>query len=164
MLSWQLSEIFNNNFFKKRKKALLWEKKHSYKKHGSDIYRKSNYATFLVTSRRFLYFSKELAQFIISRKKSLKVVNNTYNWVLKILDLPKLSGRYQPTRQTSMIDIYAILPQNVSFLECFWRSHVCFIRYCNSPTEITRNHFYDVFLWRIFDKPKILARDFFETS
>ena len=85
VFSWQLSEIFNNNFFKERKKALLWEKKHCYKKRGSDIYRKSNYATFFVTSPRFLYFSKELAQFImttviysfISRKKSLKVVNNT---------------------------------------------------------------------------------------
>ena len=60
VFSWQLSEIFNNNFFKERKKALLWEKKHCYKKRGSDIYRKSNYATFFVTSQRFLYFSKEL--------------------------------------------------------------------------------------------------------
>ena len=41
------------------------EKKHCYKKRGSDIYRKSNYATFFVTSPRFLYFSKELAQFIV---------------------------------------------------------------------------------------------------
>ena len=32
VFSWQLSEIFNNNFFKERKKALLWEKKHCYKK------------------------------------------------------------------------------------------------------------------------------------
>ena len=59
VFSWQLSEIFNNNFFKERKKALLWEKKHCYKKRGSDIYRKSNYA-------RFLYFSKESAQFIVT--------------------------------------------------------------------------------------------------
>ena len=57
VFSWQLSEIFNNNFFKERKKALLWEKKHCYKKSGSDIYRKSNYTTFFVTSPRFLYFS-----------------------------------------------------------------------------------------------------------
>ena len=62
------------------------------------------------------------------------------------LDLPKLSRRYQPTGQTWLIDIYALLPQNVSFLECFWRSHVYFIRYCNKPTEITRNHFCDLFL------------------
>ena len=65
---------------------------------------------------------------------------------MTILDLPKLSRRYQPTGQTWLIDIYAMLPQNVSFLECFWRSHVYFIRYCNNPTEITRNHFCDVFL------------------
>ena len=85
---------------------------------------------------------------------------------MRILDLPKRSRRYQPTGpgQTWLIDIYALLPQNVSFLECFWRSHIYFIRYRNNPTEITRNHFYDVFLWRIFDKPKILTRDFFETS
>ena len=89
VFSWQLSEIFNNNFFKEKKKALLWEKKHFYKKCGSDIYHKSNYPTFYVTSPRFMYFSKELAQFIvttgyimvicsfISRKKSRKVINNT---------------------------------------------------------------------------------------
>ena len=61
------------------------EKKHCYKKRGSDIYRKSNYATFYVTSLRFLYFSKQLAQFIVTTgytqfyqsKKSQKVVNNT---------------------------------------------------------------------------------------
>ena len=42
--------------------------------------------------------------------------------------------------------MYELLPQNVSFPECFWRSHIYFIRYCNDPTEITRNHFCDVFL------------------
>ena len=75
---------------------------------------------------------------------------------MTILDLPKLSRRYQPTGQTWLIDIYALLPQNVSFLECFWRSHVCFIRCCNKLTEITRNHFCDVFL----EKQKYL-RDMF---
>ena len=58
VFSWQLSEIFKKNFFKERKNALFWEKKHCYKKRGLDIYRKSNYATFYVTSPRFLYFSK----------------------------------------------------------------------------------------------------------
>ena len=66
VFSWQLSEIFNNNFFKERKKALLWEKKHCYKKRGSGLYRKSNYATFFVTLPRFMYFSKEAAQFIVT--------------------------------------------------------------------------------------------------
>ena len=65
---------------------------------------------------------------------------------LEILDLPKLSRRYQPTGQTWLIDIYAMLPQNVSFLECFWRSQVSFIRYYNKPTEVTRNQFCDIFL------------------
>ena len=64
VLSWDLSEIFNK-FFKEEKEALLWEKKHCYKKRESDIYLKSNYATFFVTLSRFLYFSKELAQFIV---------------------------------------------------------------------------------------------------
>ena len=45
-----------------------------------------------------------------------------------------------------LIDIYALLPQNVSFPECFWRSHICFIRYCDDSTEITPNHFCDLFL------------------
>ena len=70
----------------------------------------------------------------------------SYYWVLTILDLPNLSRRYQPTGQTWLIDIYAMLQQNVSFLECFWRYHAYFIRYCNKPTEITRNHFCDIFL------------------
>ena len=56
VFSWQSSEILTT--FLKRKKALLWEKKHCYKKRGSDTYRKSNSATFYVTSPRFLYFSK----------------------------------------------------------------------------------------------------------
>ena len=42
------------------------EKKHCYKKRGSDIYCKSNYETFFVTSSRFLFFSNELAQFIVT--------------------------------------------------------------------------------------------------
>ena len=102
VFSWQLSEIFNNNFFKERKKALLWEKKHCYKKRGSDIYRKSNYATFFVTSPRFLYSSKALAQFIvttglsvsdgpisilsdivISLRKSHEIIFVTYFWKTK---------------------------------------------------------------------------------
>ena len=66
VFSWQLSEILNNNFFKERKKALFWEKKHCHKKRRSDIYRKSTYATFFVTAPRFLYFNKELAQLIVT--------------------------------------------------------------------------------------------------
>ena len=54
---------------------------------------------------------------------------------------------------TDFIDIYSLLPENVSFLECFQPSHSYFIRYYNNPaeindnpTEITRNHFRGVFL------------------
>ena len=54
---------------------------------------------------------------------------------------------------TDFIDIYSLLPENVSFLECFRRSHSYFIRYYNNPveitdnpTEITRNYFCGVFL------------------
>ena len=103
---------------------MLWEKKHCYKKLGSDIYCKSNYATFFITSPRFLCFSEELAQFIvttgcfISRKISLKVVNH----LLLSFDNPWIAKTL--TGQTWLIDIYAMFPQNVSFLECFWRSHV----------------------------------------
>ena len=78
---------------------------------------------------------------------------------MTIHDLPKLSRKFQLTGQTWLIDIYALLPKNVSFFECFWRSHIYFIRYCNNPTEITQNQFCDV-----FEKPKILARDVCETS
>ena len=69
--SWQSSEILIKNFFKERKKTLLWEKKYCYKKRGSDIYRKSTYATFFVTSPRFLCFSKELLgqQVVLSVEK-----------------------------------------------------------------------------------------------
>ena len=47
VFSWHLSEILTTTFLKK-------EKKHCYKKRGSDIYRKSNYASFDLTSPRFL--------------------------------------------------------------------------------------------------------------
>ena len=55
VFSWLLSEIFNNNSFKEKKK-------HCYKKRGSDIYRKSNCATFYLTSLDFCIS----AQFIVT--------------------------------------------------------------------------------------------------
>ena len=69
VLSRQTSKIFNNNFFKERKK------KNCYKKN------KSKYATFHVTLPRFLYFStvhSENRLYIVLsvENKSLKVVNN----------------------------------------------------------------------------------------
>ena len=38
-------------------KEYCYKKKYCYKKRGSDIYRKSNEATFYLTSPRFLYFN-----------------------------------------------------------------------------------------------------------
>ena len=80
------------------------------------------------SDNRLFYQSKNITE----SSKSLTIDNP---WIAKTL-----------TGQTSLIDIYAMLPQNVSFLACFWWSHVYFIRYCNKPTEITRNHFCDGFL------------------
>ena len=65
------------------KSIVIRKKKQCYKKRGSDVYRKSNYATFYLTSPRFLYFSivhsnNGLCIYrFISWKKLLKVVNNT---------------------------------------------------------------------------------------
>ena len=47
---------------------------------------------------------------------------------------------------TGLIDIYALLPENVSFFECFKRSRIYFTKYCNNPTDITWNRFCGVFL------------------
>ena len=47
---------------------------------------------------------------------------------------------------TDLINSYALLPENVSFLERFYRPRIYFIRYFNNPTEITRNYFRQVFL------------------
>ena len=51
-------KFWTTTFLKREKKALLWEKKYCYKKRGSDIYRKSTYATFFVTSPRFPLFQQ----------------------------------------------------------------------------------------------------------
>ena len=56
----------------------------------------------------------------------------------------------------NLIDIYAVLPENVSCLECFKQSHICFIGCFNNPTEITRNHCCGVF----FKNPKYLREMF----
>ena len=153
MFSWQISETFNNKFFKEKEK-------HCYRKCGSDIYHKSSYATFYLTLPRFLIS----AHFIVttgyiklyqSKKKSLKVVNNTPTVGLwPSLTCQNSHAIISPLIfMTDFIDIYSLLPENVSFLECFQRSHSYFIRYYNNPaeitdnpTEITWNHFRGVFL------------------
>ena len=62
-----------------------------------------------------------------------------------IFNLPKLQ-RSLLILITSVINNYALLPGNVSFLECFKRPHIYFIKYFSNPTEITQNHFCRVFL------------------
>ena len=59
---------------------------------------------------------------------------------------------------TDLTDIYALLPENVSFPECFELSQIYFMRYCNNPTEITRNHFCGVFLKNHEYLPEMLLR------
>ena len=58
----------------------------------------------------------------------------------------KISHRYRHIYTHDRLDIYALLLEKVSFLECFLWSYIYFIRYCNNPTDITRNHFCEVFL------------------
>ena len=58
----------------------------------------------------------------------------------------KISHRHRPIYTYHRLDIYALLPEKVSFLERFLWSHIYFIRYCNNSTDITRNHFCEVFL------------------
>ena len=79
---------------------------------------------------------------------SLKVVNNTPTIGLwRLLTCQNSHEDISPLiLMTDLIDIYALLPENVLFLDCFLWSHIYFIRYCNDPTEITRNHFCGLFL------------------
>ena len=120
-----------------RKEALLYE---TWIRYLSQIYLRNFFYNFakisvfqqgvstVYSDNRLFYQSKNITE-------SSKSLTSDNPWIAKTL-----------TGQTSLIDIYAMLPQNVSFLACFWWSHVYFIRYCNKPTEITRNHFCDGFL------------------
>ena len=66
------------------------------------------------------------------------------------LDLPKLSRRYQPTEQTWLID-WLISMHSFHFLSV-----------SVGPTSILSDT--KSFLWHIFEKPKVLARNVFEMS
>ena len=83
-----------------------------------------------------------------SQKKSLKVVYNTTTvgrW--QSLTCQNSNGYSPLIFYADLINSYALLPENVSFLDCFFRSHIYFIRHFNNnPTKITRNHFRGVFL------------------
>ena len=146
MFSWQLSEIINKIFFKERKK-------HCYEKRSIVIRNVDQISIANLLTLLFYNFAKisvfqqgvstvysDNRLFYQSNHISLKVVNQ----LLLSFDNPWIAKTV--TGQTWLIDIYAMLTQNVSFLECFWRSHFYIIRYCNKPTEITRNHFCDGFL------------------
>ena len=78
---------------------------------------------------------------------------------MTILDLPKLTCRYQPTGQTWLISMH-----------CSHKTFY-FLSVSDGPTSILsdivmtlRKSHEIIFVWRIFEKPKILARDVFETS
>ena len=156
----------NLSFFKKRSRYWCFpdsylkfltktfskrEKKHCYKNRSivirnvdqrSQIYLRSFFCNFakisvfqqgvsrVYSDNRLFYQSKKITE----SSKSLTIEF----W--QSLTCQNLTG------QTWLIDIYAMLPQNVSLLECFWRSQIYFIRYYNKPTEITWNHFCDGFL------------------
>ena len=111
MFSWQLSEIFNNNFLKEQ-----CCKKKKQKNHGSDVYRKSKYATFYLTSPRLLYFStvhsdNGLCIVLSVGKKSPKVVNNTpANGLWQSLTCQNSHADITPLiLTTDLINIYALL-------------------------------------------------------
>ena len=78
-------KFLTTTFLKREKKALLWEKNHCYKKCGSDIYRKSTYATFFCNFAKISVFEQGVStvysnnRYIVLsvEKKSLKVVNST---------------------------------------------------------------------------------------
>ena len=112
MFSWQLSEIFNNNFLKEQ----CCKKKKKQKNRGSDVYRKSNYATFYLTSPRLLYFStvhsdNGLCIVLSVGKKSPKVVNNTpANGLWRSLTCQNSHADITPLiLTTDLINIYALL-------------------------------------------------------
>ena len=69
---------------------------------------------------------------------------------MTILDLPKRSHRYQPTGQTWLISMHCS-HKTFHFLSVSDN----FIRYC---IVITLRKPHEIILWRIFEKPKILAK------
>ena len=106
------------------------EKKHCYKK-KSIVIRNVDHMpianlNFYVTSPRFLYFSTahsngRLYIVLSVKKKSLKVVNNTPTIGLQqSLTCQHSHADISPLiLMTDLINIYPLLPENVSFLERF---------------------------------------------
>ena len=117
------------------------------------MYGKSNYEMFYLTSPRFLYFSTAhsdngLYIVLLVEKKQLKIVNNTpFIGLWRSLTCQNSHVYIIPLiLMTELINICVLLPENVSFLECFYRPHIYFIRCYNNPTEITQNYFCGLFL------------------
>ena len=109
----------------------------------------------------------------ISWKKLLKVVNNIPTVGLwRSLTCQNFHTDISPLIfVTDLVDFYALLSENISFLDYFWRSHIYFVRYCNNPTEVTRNQtksrykkliFFEMFLRGLWDVS--LIEDLIEIS
>ena len=133
------------------KTFLKREKKHCYKNRSivirnvdqrSQIYLRSFFCNFTKIS----VFQQGVSRVYSDNRlfyQSKKITENSKSLTIEFwqsLTCQNLTG------QTWLIDMYAMPPQNVSFLECFWWSQIYFIRYCNKPTEITWNHSCDRFL------------------
>ena len=128
------------------------KKKTLFKKHGSDICRRSNYTTFHLKIRQDFYISGSNKTYIKSYQSRIITKSSkwyTYYWAFDDRWLACQNSHIDISPlmlMTGLIDIYALLPENVSFLECFQRSRIYFIRYFNNPAEIISNHFWGIFL------------------
>ena len=113
---------------------------HCYKKCGSDIYQKSNYATFFhETLTRFLYFDS-------GYEKSLKAVNNTPAteiWRLLICQNCQMICRQHPN-----ISPLILMTDLLVAMHCSQKTTFHFLSICKSPTSILSawNHFCGIFL------------------
>ena len=109
----------------------LW-KKHCYLKSRANI---ANLMTQLFIFKISIVITGCIS--LISRKKSLNVVNNTpTNGIWRSLICQNFDADTSPLiLKTDLTVIYALLSENVSFLECFWRSRIYFTKYANNTTE-----------------------------
>ena len=139
--------------------CLKREKKHCYEKHGSDISRKSNYATFYVTSPKGVstvhssYFHKTihflsvsdgpistLSDIVIILRKSHETIFVTYFRKTKNIcercfwDVSEVSRKIHIFFEISLRRLKDVT-QKTSFLRCFWGV---------LKTSQKRHHFWDV--------------------
>ena len=86
-----------------------------------------------------------------SQKKSLKVVYNTTTvgrW--QSLTCQNSNGYSPLIFYADLINSYALLPENVSFLDCFFRSHIYFIRTLRKSHETT----FVGYFWKVANTSK----------